>query len=124
MSCREISSDTIGVLVRSSGGEFAGALSTGGTTLTLRGRVGDVPIQGAGLYVGPKGAVACTGNGEDSEAPMALEDDPVRRVSLPIRASAWRISKAVRSRWTVYPCARTRRTPCIPAEHTLRCNIR
>jgi isoaspartyl peptidase/L-asparaginase-like protein (Ntn-hydrolase superfamily) len=59
------SSDTIGVLVRAATGEFGGALSTGGTTLTLRGRVGDVPLRGAGLFVGPKGAVACTGNGED-----------------------------------------------------------
>jgi L-asparaginase / beta-aspartyl-peptidase len=59
------SSDTIGVVVRAGDGSFAGALSTGGTTLTLRGRVGDVPVQGAGLYVGAKGAVAATGNGED-----------------------------------------------------------
>ena len=58
-------SDTIGVLVRSADGRFGGALSTGGTTLTLRGRVGDVPLRGAGLYVGPLGAVAATGNGED-----------------------------------------------------------
>lgn len=57
--------DTVGVLVRDGQGRFGGGLSTGGTTLTLRGRVGDVPIQGAGLYVGPEGAVACTGNGED-----------------------------------------------------------
>jgi L-asparaginase / beta-aspartyl-peptidase len=57
--------DTIGVVVRAADGSFAGALSTGGTTLTLRGRVGDVPLQGAGLFVGAKGAVAATGNGED-----------------------------------------------------------
>ncbi len=57
--------DTVGVVVRDANGRFGAALSTGGTTLTLRGRVGDVPIQGAGLYVGPEGAVACTGNGED-----------------------------------------------------------
>jgi L-asparaginase / beta-aspartyl-peptidase len=59
------SSDTIGVLVRGSDGSLAGALSTGGTTLTLRGRVGDVPLRGAGLFVGEHGAVAATGNGED-----------------------------------------------------------
>ncbi|HJV39474.1 MAG TPA: isoaspartyl peptidase/L-asparaginase, partial [Geothrix sp.] len=39
--------------------------STGGTTITFYGRVGDVPMFGAGIYAGPKGAVACTGNGED-----------------------------------------------------------
>jgi isoaspartyl peptidase/L-asparaginase-like protein (Ntn-hydrolase superfamily) len=57
--------DTIGVVLRAGDGSFAGALSTGGTTLTLRGRVGDVPIRGAGLFVGEHGAVAATGNGED-----------------------------------------------------------
>jgi isoaspartyl peptidase/L-asparaginase-like protein (Ntn-hydrolase superfamily) len=57
--------DTVGVLVRAADGRFAAALSTGGTALTLRGRVGDVPVYGAGLYAGPHGAVAATGNGED-----------------------------------------------------------
>jgi beta-aspartyl-peptidase (threonine type) len=40
------------------------ALSTGGTAITLRGRVGDVPIMGAGLYAGKYGAAAATGTGE------------------------------------------------------------
>jgi len=56
--------DTIGVLARSADGRFAAALSTGGWTVVLRGRVGDVPIPGAGLYAGPAGAVAGTGLGE------------------------------------------------------------
>jgi len=56
--------DTVGVAVRSADGRFGVALSTGGTAVTLRGRVGDVPILGAGLYAGPWGAVACTGTGE------------------------------------------------------------
>lgn len=56
--------DTIGVLARSADGRFAAALSTGGWTVVLRGRVGDVPIPGAGLYAGPHGAVAGTGLGE------------------------------------------------------------
>jgi isoaspartyl peptidase/L-asparaginase-like protein (Ntn-hydrolase superfamily) len=60
----EPSSDTVGVVVRAADGRFAAALSTGGTTVTLRGRVGDVPIRGAGLYAGPHGAVANTGTGE------------------------------------------------------------
>lgn len=59
------STDTIGVVTRAADGSFGGALSTGGTTLTLRGRVGDVPLRGAGLFVGEHGAVAATGNGED-----------------------------------------------------------
>lgn len=56
--------DTVGVAVRSADGRFAAALSTGGWTVVLRGRVGDVPIPGAGLFAGPHGAVAATGRGE------------------------------------------------------------
>ncbi len=57
-------SDTVGVAVRAADGRFAVALSTGGTSVTLRGRVGDVPILGAGLYAGKYGAAAATGTGE------------------------------------------------------------
>jgi isoaspartyl peptidase/L-asparaginase-like protein (Ntn-hydrolase superfamily) len=56
--------DTVGVVVRDRDGHFAATLSTGGTALTLHGRVGDVPIFGAGAFAGPAGAVACTGDGE------------------------------------------------------------
>lgn len=58
------SSDTVGVVVRAADGRFAAALSTGGTAMTLRGRVGDVPIYGAGQYAGRYGASAATGSGE------------------------------------------------------------
>ena len=57
-------SDTIGVAVRAPDGRFGVALSTGGTAIMLRGRVGDVPIYGAGLYAGAHGAAAATGTGE------------------------------------------------------------
>jgi isoaspartyl peptidase/L-asparaginase-like protein (Ntn-hydrolase superfamily) len=57
-------SDTVGVAVRASDGRYGVALSTGGTGIVLRGRVGDVPIYGAGLYAGPAGAAAATGTGE------------------------------------------------------------
>ncbi|MFV8754226.1 isoaspartyl peptidase/L-asparaginase [Nannocystaceae bacterium ST9] len=56
--------DTVGVVVRTAEGRYAAALSTGGTTLALRGRIGDVPLLGDGLYAGPHGAVAATGKGE------------------------------------------------------------
>jgi isoaspartyl peptidase/L-asparaginase-like protein (Ntn-hydrolase superfamily) len=56
--------DTVGVAVRAADGRFGVALSTGGTAITLRGRVGDVPILGAGLYAGAHGAAASTGTGE------------------------------------------------------------
>ena len=58
-------SDTVGAVVRDGKGGFAAALSTGGTSIMLRGRVGDTPIIGAGLYAGPHGAVAATGDGEE-----------------------------------------------------------
>ncbi len=57
--------DTIGAVARAQGGTFAAACSTGGTLLMLRGRVGDSPIYGAGLYAGPAGAVCATGIGEE-----------------------------------------------------------
>lgn len=57
-------SDTVGVVVRAPDGRFAAALSTGGTAVMLRGRVGDVPLFGAGLFASPHGAAAATGTGE------------------------------------------------------------
>lgn len=58
-----LGSDTVGS-VAWDGKTFAGALSSGGTTTVLRGRVGDVPLPGCGLYAGELGAVAATGDGE------------------------------------------------------------
>jgi beta-aspartyl-peptidase (threonine type) len=62
---REDPVDTVGAVARTADGGFAAALSTGGTSITLYGRVGDVPIYGCGCYAGPAGAVACTGFGEE-----------------------------------------------------------
>lgn len=56
--------DTIAVLVRGADGALAGAVSSGGPDLAPRGRVGDVVVPGAALFVGAKGAVAITGHGE------------------------------------------------------------
>ncbi len=58
-----LGSDTVGS-VAWDGQTFAAALSTGGTTTVLRGRVGDVPLPGCGLYAGKAGAIATTGDGE------------------------------------------------------------
>ena len=55
--------DTVGC-VASHEGLFVAALSTGGMAGAHYGRVGDVPIIGSGLYAGPNGAVAATGDGE------------------------------------------------------------
>lgn len=56
--------DTVGAAVRDRHGLFAATASTGGTVYMLRGRVGDSPLLGAGIYAGPHGAVAATGAGE------------------------------------------------------------
>lgn len=55
--------DTVGA-VAFDGVTFAAALSSGGLQGAPLGRVGDVPLPGCGLFCGPMGAVACTGDGE------------------------------------------------------------
>jgi beta-aspartyl-peptidase (threonine type) len=55
--------DTVGS-VAWDGKTFASALSSGGATAVLRGRVGDVPLLGCGLFAGEHGAIATTGDGE------------------------------------------------------------
>ena len=55
--------DTVGC-VAFDGAIFVAALSTGGMAGAHYGRVGDVPVIGSGLYAGPDGAVATTGDGE------------------------------------------------------------
>ncbi len=55
--------DTVGA-VMFDGKHFAAGLSTGGTGGSIPGRVGDTPLIGCGLYAGPSGAVAATGDGE------------------------------------------------------------
>lgn len=58
------SDDTVGAVARING-KFAAAVSTGGSFPMLRGRVGDSPLIGAGIFVGKKGAVVATGIGEE-----------------------------------------------------------
>jgi L-asparaginase/N4-(beta-N-acetylglucosaminyl)-L-asparaginase len=57
--------DTIGLLALDRDGRLAGACTTSGTAWKQRGRVGDSPLIGAGLYVdGAVGAACATGWGE------------------------------------------------------------
>ncbi len=56
--------DTVGAVARING-KFAAAVSTGGSSPMMSGRVGDVPFIGAGIYCGEKGAVVATGIGEE-----------------------------------------------------------
>ncbi len=62
-STGEEATDTVGC-VAFDGKNFAAGLSTGGIKGAIPGRVGDVPLIGCGLYAGPAGAVAATGDGE------------------------------------------------------------
>lgn len=57
--------DTIGMVAVDAAGNLAGACTTSGLAFKIRGRVGDSPIIGAGMYVDNEiGAVAATGRGE------------------------------------------------------------
>ena len=58
--------DTIGILAIDDAGNMSGACSTSGMAYKMRGRVGDSPIIGAGLYVDNEiGAATATGVGEE-----------------------------------------------------------
>ena len=58
--------DTIGMLAIDARHHLAGGCSTSGLAFKLPGRVGDSPIVGSGLYLGPGvGAAAATGKGEE-----------------------------------------------------------
>lgn len=58
--------DTCGMIALDMAGRLSGACTTSGWAYKLRGRVGDSPIIGAGLYVdGEIGAATATGHGEE-----------------------------------------------------------
>jgi N4-(beta-N-acetylglucosaminyl)-L-asparaginase len=58
--------DTIGLLAIDGQNRMAGACTTSGMAFKMRGRVGDSPIVGAGLYVDAEvGGATATGVGED-----------------------------------------------------------
>lgn len=58
--------DTIGMITLDANGRLAGACTTSGLAYKMRGRVGDSPVIGAGLYVDNEvGGAAATGLGEE-----------------------------------------------------------
>ena len=58
--------DTIGMIALDANGNLSGACTTSGMAFKMRGRVGDSPIIGAGLYVDNEiGAATSTGVGEE-----------------------------------------------------------
>jgi len=56
--------DTVGSVALDDNGSLAAASSTGGVFGKLRGRIGDAPIFGAGIYATPRVAVVGSGVGE------------------------------------------------------------
>ncbi len=66
MKSGEFNHDTIGMLAIDEFGNLSGACTTSGMAFKMRGRVGDSPIIGAGLYVDNNvGAATATGHGEE-----------------------------------------------------------
>lgn len=62
----EYNHDTIGMLALDAHGNLSGACTTSGMAFKMRGRVGDSPIIGAGLYVDNEvGGATATGVGEE-----------------------------------------------------------
>ncbi|HLX90549.1 MAG TPA: N(4)-(beta-N-acetylglucosaminyl)-L-asparaginase, partial [Puia sp.] len=58
--------DTLGIIAMDASGNLSGACTTSGMAFKMRGRVGDSPIIGAGLYVDNEiGAATSTGLGEE-----------------------------------------------------------
>jgi N4-(beta-N-acetylglucosaminyl)-L-asparaginase len=58
--------DTIGMVAMDATGNLSGSCTTSGMGFKMRGRLGDSPIIGAGLFVDNEvGAVTATGQGED-----------------------------------------------------------
>lgn len=58
--------DTIGMVAMDAAGNLSGSVTTSGMGFKMRGRLGDSPVIGAGLYVDNEaGAVTSTGQGED-----------------------------------------------------------
>lgn len=58
--------DTIGMVAMDTNGNFGGSCTTSGAGFKMRGRLGDSPIIGAGLFVDNEvGACTATGQGED-----------------------------------------------------------
>ena len=66
LSNGEWNHDTIGMVALDAHGNLSGSCTTSGAGFKMRGRLGDSPIIGAGLYVDNEvGAVVATGQGED-----------------------------------------------------------
>ena len=91
--------DTIGMLALDQSGHLAGACTTSGAAYKMRGRVGDSPIIGAGLYVDQEaGAATATGLGEEviRNAGSALVVELMRQGLTPREACKEMVERIVR----------------------------
>ncbi len=66
VSANKFNHDTIGMVAMDAKGNLSGSCTTSGMGFKMRGRLGDSPIIGAGLFVDNEvGAATATGQGED-----------------------------------------------------------
>lgn len=83
---------TVGAVARDRHGHLAAATSTGGMTNKRFGRVGDVPVIGAGTYADDRtAAISCTGHGE-----KFIRHTVASRVSAIMEYQGLTLSEAVR----------------------------
>ena len=97
----EYNHDTIGLLVMDKNQNMSGCSTTSGMGFKYRGRVGDSPIIGAGLYVDNEvGAAAATGHGEEiiRIGGSFLVVELMRNGMLPLEACKTAVERAVKLR--------------------------
>jgi N4-(beta-N-acetylglucosaminyl)-L-asparaginase len=97
----DLNHDTIGMVAIDERGNLAGACTTSGMGFKMRGRVGDSPIIGAGLYVDNEiGAATATGHGEEviRIAGCHLVVELMRNGLSPMEACRQAVERAVRLR--------------------------
>ena len=91
--------DTMGLIALDDLGRLAGACTTSGMGFKMRGRVGDSPIIGSGLYIDPQaGAVVATGQGEEiiRTSGCHLVSEFMRQGKSPEKACKMAIERIVR----------------------------
>ena len=84
--------DTIGAVAVDRDGHLAAATSTGGILHKLRGRIGDSPLPGAGLYADDACAVSASGHGEAIMRAVASHE-----VAAAVRHGGRPLAEAVRA---------------------------
>jgi isoaspartyl peptidase/L-asparaginase-like protein (Ntn-hydrolase superfamily) len=85
----------IAVVVRSAAGGFAVAASGSGASGSMLGQVGALPLRGAAVYAGPRGAVAASGPDDDLVREMLARRvyDRLTRTQSPRDAATWALTQ-------------------------------